>query len=91
MTASPIDGLQEIYLNTLNLNTLEYLKLYNKAIVYLSENNRYDLTRSTWTDFYQVLDDAVSKFRTKVVVYILRARDVSHLPTKLKNFTSSYT
>ena len=47
MTASPIDGLQEIYLNTLNLNTLEYLKLYNKAIVYLSENNRYDLTRST--------------------------------------------
>ena len=47
------DGIQEPYLEILNLSTPEHLKIYNKAIVELTENDRYDLTRSKWTDFYQ--------------------------------------
>ena len=46
-------GLQDTYLDTLNLYTSEYINLYNKKIVRLPENGGYDLTRSKWTGFYQ--------------------------------------
>ena len=49
------DSLQYPYLATLYLNTSEHIKLYNKAINGLSESDRYDLTRSKWTDLYQEL------------------------------------
>ena len=51
--ATPVDGLQDPYLDTLELSTYEHLKLYNKAVVGLPESDRYDLIRSKWTDFYQ--------------------------------------
>ena len=35
----------------LNWTASDHLKLYNKAIVGLPESERYDLTRSKWTDF----------------------------------------
>ena len=49
---SRADGLQDPYLDTLNMTTSNHLKLYNKGIVGLPENNRFDLTRSNLTDFY---------------------------------------
>ena len=51
--ATPADGLQDPYLATLNISTSENIKLYNKAIVGLTESDRYDLTRSKWTVIYQ--------------------------------------
>ena len=47
------DGIQDPYLATIDLYTSENIKLYNKAIVGLTESDRYDLTRSKWTNFYQ--------------------------------------
>ena len=49
--AAPVDGIQDPYLATLELSTYEQLKLYNKKISGLPESDRYDLTRSKWTDF----------------------------------------
>ena len=46
MEAAPSDRLQDPYLVTLNITISEHLKLYNKAVVGLTENERYDLTRS---------------------------------------------
>ena len=63
--AAPVDGLQDLYLQTLDLSTSEHLKLYNKEIVGLPESDRYDLTRSKWTDFYQELKDSISTFGFK--------------------------
>ena len=60
--AELVESLQDSYLSTLNISTSEHLKLYNKAIVGLPESDRYDLTRSKWTKFYQELEDDVSKF-----------------------------
>ena len=51
--ASQVDGLQDPYLEVLYLATSEHLELYNKSIVGLPESDRYDLTRSKWTDFCQ--------------------------------------
>ena len=51
--AETADGIHDPYLATLNMNTSEHLKLYNKAIIGLSQSDRYDLTRSKWTYFYQ--------------------------------------
>ena len=48
-----VDGLQEPYPATLGLSVSEHLKLYKKVIVGLPDNDRYDLTRTKWTDFYQ--------------------------------------
>ena len=49
------DSIQDPNLFILNISTSEHLKLYNKAIVGMSEIDRYDLTISKWTDFYQEL------------------------------------
>ena len=46
-------GIQDIYLDTLDTTTSEYLKLNAKAIFGLPKNYRYDLTRSKLTGFYQ--------------------------------------
>ena len=48
-----VDGLQDPYLETINISTSEHLNIYNKAIVGIQEIDRYDLNRSKWTDFYQ--------------------------------------
>ena len=45
------DGIKDPYLATIDLYTSENIKLYNKAIVGLTESDRYDLTRSKWTNF----------------------------------------
>ena len=47
------DGIQDPFLDILNISTLEHLKLYNKAVVGLPENYSYDLNRFKWTGFYQ--------------------------------------
>ena len=51
MTASLADGHQYPYLTTLDINRSEYLNIYNKANVRIKESDRYDITRSKWTDF----------------------------------------
>ena len=51
MVSAPTDRLQDHYLDTLDLSTSEHLKLHNKEIVGIPESDRYDLTRSKWTDF----------------------------------------
>ena len=51
--AAPVDGIQDPYLATLNLSAYEHLKIYNKSIVGILEIDRYDITRSKWTEFYQ--------------------------------------
>ena len=47
------DCIHDTYLATLNIYTSEHIKIYDKAIVGLPESERYDFTRSKWTDFYQ--------------------------------------
>ena len=53
ITTEPADGFLDPYLAILDIYTSENLNLYNKAIVGLPESDRYDLTRSKWTKFYQ--------------------------------------
>ena len=48
-----MDGIQYPYLAHLNIFTSEDLKIYNKAIVGITESYMHDLTRSKWADFYQ--------------------------------------
>ena len=56
----------------------------------MPENDRYNLTRSNWIDFYQELEDAISAFGLKSPVYIFTDRSGSHALTKLKNIISFY-
>ena len=56
------DSLQDPYLATLDLKNSEYFTLYIKAITRLSDNDRYDITRSKWIYFIQELDYDVSTF-----------------------------
>ena len=88
IVAAPADGIQDPYLAILNLTTSEYLKLYNKEIIELPESDRYDLTRSKWTDFYQELEVAVSKFQFTSAVKIFTLRYVNHSPTEPNNVIS---
>ena len=57
-----VDRLQDPYLEMIYISTSEHLKIYKKESFGLPESDRYDLTRSKWNEFYQELDDAVSKF-----------------------------
>ena len=59
-------------------------------MVGLIESNGYDLTRSKWTDFYQELEDAVSKFGFKLSVLIATDTDEGHAPTEVKNIIMYY-
>ena len=86
----PVDGLHDPYLDTLNLSTYEHLKLYRKAIDGLPESDRYDITRSNWTDFYQEFEDAVSTFGFKSAVLIVTDIDTINSPTEVKNIILSY-
>ena len=88
--ASPVDGIQDPYLATLELSIYEYLKLYNKTIVGLPENDRYGLYISKWTDFYQSLEDYVSTFGFKAEVMIATDRDGVHIPTAVNNIILFY-
>ena len=51
-------------------------------MVGLLESDRYDLTRSKWTDFYHKLEDDVSKFGFKLSVLIATDIDEGHAPTE---------
>ena len=86
-------GVQDLYLTTLNLSTLEHLNIYNKLIVIIvmiPDNVRYVITRTKWTDFYQELEDYLSEFGFKSSVHIITGRYNNHLTTELNNAISSY-
>ena len=83
--AATSDGIQDPYLAILNIYTYEYLKLYKKEIIGLPESDRYYLTRSNWTEFYQELEDAVSTFGFKSAVFIVAAIDALRVPTDVKD------
>ena len=85
-----VERLQDPYLATIYLSISEILKLYNKAIVGLPESDRYDLTRSKWTDFYQELENSVSTFGFKSAVLIVTSRYAGHSPTEFKNIILFY-
>ena len=87
--ASPVDGLQESCLATVDLSTSEHLNFHNKAIVGIVESDRYDLTTSKWTYLYRELEDAVSIFGFKSAVLIVTSRDADHAPTEVKNIILS--
>ena len=88
---APSDGIQYRHIVTLNITTSENIMFYNKAIVGLPENNRYDLTSYKWTEFYQELLDSVSTFRFKAAVLNMTVRNVAHETTEFKNVISFCT
>ena len=88
--AAPADGIQDPYLPIIDIYTSEHIKLYNKEIVGLIESNRYDLTRSKWTDFYQELENDVSIFGLNAAVLIVTSRYGVHVPTEVNNIIMSY-
>ena len=85
-----VESFQDPYLLTLDLSTSENIKLYNKAIVGLSESEKYDLTISKWNDFYQKLEDDVSTLGLKAAVFIMTSRETLHATTELKDDILSY-
>ena len=88
--AAPEDELQYSYLSIIYLSTSEHINIYNKEIVRLPESDRYDLTRSKWTDFYQEFEDAVSTFKFKSEILIVKSRDGGHATTEVKEIILSY-
>ena len=88
--ATPVGGLQDSYLATLELSTSGHLNIYNKEIVGLPEIDSYDITISKWTDLYQELENDVSTFIFKWFVLIVTARDASHANNEVKNIIISY-
>ena len=70
------------YLATINLYTSEHVKLYNKAIVGLPESDRYDITISKRTDFYQEMEETVSTFVFKSSVLIVTDIYTVHATTE---------
>ena len=86
-----VDEHKDPYMSNRYITTSDHLKLYKKAIVVLTKNDRYDLTRSKCTGFYQVLEDFVSTFGFKASVRIVADRNNTYMPTKLKNLISSYS
>ena len=83
-------GIKFPYLSILYLATSEHLKLYKKSTFCRTESDNYDLTRSKWTEFYQELEDDVSKFGFKAAVLIVIDIDGVHVPTEVKNIILSY-
>ena len=72
-----VNGRQDPYLATLDISTSEHLKLYNKLFLGIPENARYALTRYKFTEFYQEMVDAVSKFVFKSALHIITAIEIS--------------
>ena len=91
MTAAPDNDIHNPYLSTLYLSTSEHIKFYNKEIVGIPESDRYNLTISKWTEFYQELEDAVSIFGWKSAVLIVTAKDAHNAPAEVKNVILYYT
>ena len=87
---SAVDGIQYPYLYTLDISTSENLKLHNKSIVGMPESDRYYLTRSKWTDFYQELEDDVFTSGFKSAFLIVTDIDAGHAPTEVNNIILSY-
>ena len=85
-----VDRLQDHYLATLELYTLEHLNLYNKAIFGLPENDRYYLTITKWKELYQKLEYAVPTFGFKSSVKIITAIYNLHYPSELNNVIFYY-
>ena len=83
MTA--VDGLKDYYLTILSIYTSKYINFYDKAIVGLPESDRYDLTRSKWTDFYQELENAIFKFGFKAEVLMVTYIYGLHELTEVKD------
>ena len=83
--AAPAGGIQDRYLATLNLTTSEHINIYNKEIIGLPENDRYDLTRYKLTEFYQEWENSVSTFGLKAAFEIVTYRYVKHAPTEFNN------
>ena len=52
--------------------------------------DKYDLTISKWTEFYQELDDSVSTFGFKVAILIVTARYTIHATTEVEDIVLSY-
>ena len=90
MSAEPVDGIQYPYLATLYLTTSENIKLYNETIFGLPESNRYDLTISKWTGFYQELEDDLFIFGFKAAVLIVASIYINQSTTGFKNFILLY-
>ena len=86
MTDAPVDRVQDPHLTTIDLATPEHIKLHNKGIVGLPESDRYDLTKSKWTNFYQQLEDDVLKFGFKEAVMVVTYRYLNQAPTESNNF-----
>ena len=84
------DSLQDPYLVTMDPKTSEHLNIFNKEITGLSESNRYDLTSSKWTDFYQDPENAVATFGFNVSVQVFTAIYPGNVPTEFKNIIDSY-
>ena len=81
-------GVQDLYLTTLNLSTLEHLNIYNKLIVIIvmiPDNVRYVITRTKWTDFYQELEGSLYEFGLKLAVHIITVRDNNQPRIKFNN------
>ena len=87
---APVDGIQDPYLAILDIPTSEHLKLYNKEFVGIPKSDRYDLNRYKWTEFYQELKYAVSKFGLKAAVIIVMDRYGVHIPTEVKKIILTY-
>ena len=85
------DSLQYPYLDTLYLNTSEHLKIYKNSITGLSERDRYDLTSSKCTYFYQDLEDFVAKFGFNAEVKVVTEKYSGNIPTEFKNIIHTYT
>ena len=87
---SVTDGLQEHYLDILNLSTSKNIRLYKKAIFGLKESNRYVLIRFKWTEFYQELEDNVPSFVFKPAALIVTTIYGIHVHTEAKNIAIYY-
>ena len=52
--------------------------------------DKYDLTISKWTEFYQELDDSVSTFGFKISVLIVTVKYTIHATTEVKDIVLYY-
>ena len=85
-----LDGLQDPYQATLKFSNSEHHKLYNQAIFGIPESDRYDLTRSKCTGFYQELDDDVFIFGFRAKVFIMIDIYAIHESNEVKNIILSH-
>ena len=90
MASSTVDELQDPYLDALDITTLEHLNIYNNTIVGQPEGDRYDVTISKWTKFYQELEYDVLIFWFKAEILIVTSIYLNQAPTEFNNIISFY-